>query len=277
MNHTSESTMEPLLRSVTDEQRALLEIVGNTVAAVGGWPIYQYVQAQMDRVDLDLDVILSSMPSITRGATTYSLARRDGSGRDDTPVKLSVAGMAHLERFDSTVDMFLRILAELVARRAATTFNPLNVVEVEVSGLDLVEDLGLTGEPFVGLLPDLIAGEPSTWHGSGHVNDRGWSVRPSSHLRRFRGVGDIDDYVARVRAAIAPLEPQIAAAPVSPLSLVTAFDYLNVVWRLRFGVQLIAVPSAERAARLICEVSSAEELDNRLSALASIHGRCRCE
>ncbi len=52
--------------------------------------------------------------------------------------------------------------------------------------------------------------------------------------------------------------------------MVAAFDYLDVVWELKFGRRLLQVPSAERAARLALPVSTPEEFDNRLSALGEM-------
>jgi hypothetical protein len=67
MTETPGAATEPLLREVTAEQHRLLTIVGDVVADTGAWPIYQYVQAKMDDHDLDIDAVLSSLPTITEG------------------------------------------------------------------------------------------------------------------------------------------------------------------------------------------------------------------
>ena len=59
------------------------------------------------------------------------------------------------------------------------------------------------------------------------------------------------------------------AAP-SPLDLVAALDYLDAVWRVLHKEHLFTYPSAERAAKLIYEANTGEELDARLSALGEI-------
>jgi hypothetical protein len=49
-----------------------------------------------------------------------------------------------------------------------------------------------------------------------------------------------------------------------------AFDYLDAVWRLRFGEPLVVPPGLERSARLVLDVATAEEADTALSALAEV-------
>jgi len=261
---------DPLLRPLRSDQHTLLKTIGDAVVASGAWPVYQYVQARMDEAGWDVDEVFGSLPSISGMHLTYSLARRDRGGRDEEPVKLTVAGLAHLEEFSATVRIYLRVLNALGEQRAAAPFEPQQVVTVEVSGPQLVRDLDLEREPLVDLLPELLQGEPATWHGAGHSNDEGWVHRPSSFLRRFRDVDNIDDYLARMRAWILPAPPTPVAQPISPLGVVTAFDYLDVVWRVRFGHKLHHVPSAARAAQLAFDATTAEELDSRLSALGEM-------
>jgi hypothetical protein len=178
--------------------------------------------------------------------------------------------MAHLPAFDSTVDMFLRVIRELAEQRVKAAFDPARVITVEVPGQQLIETLDLAGEPLVGLLPDLLRGEPSTRNGSPGVNQDGWSQQPSTFIRRFRTVTDVNDYLTRMRNWLIPDAPAAIAEPVSPLGLVTAFDYLDVVWQLRFGRKLVFVPSAERAAKLVFEAGSPDEFTDRLSALGEM-------
>src|SRR5437660_457274 len=62
-----------------------------------------------------------------------------------------------------------------------------------------------------------------------------------------------------------PLNP--APQPLSPLGIIEALDYLDVVWQLHFGQTLAYPPNFERAARLAFDVTTAAEFDGRLSAL----------
>ncbi len=159
---------DALLRPLGAPQMELLRILGEVVMATGSWPVFQYVQARLDDVGLDSDEVFAGLPYFSHGSLTYSLIRRDRTGREEEPVKLTVAGMAHLDGFASTVEMFLRVVNELGDRRAAAPFDPARVVTVEISGTELVTALGLDDEPLVGLLPDLLKGEPAP--GTGRHN-----------------------------------------------------------------------------------------------------------
>jgi len=260
---------DPLLRPLHDAQQAVLQIIGDAALEIGTWPVYQYVQAKADDLRLSLEEVLASLPTIP-GALVYSLVGRDQGGRDEEPVRLSIAGMAHLGAYASTVDMFLRVVDDLATRRAASPFDPQRVVTVEVTGPQLVSEMGLGDEPLVRLLPEILKREPATWHGLSVSNEVDWIHQPSSFIRRFHGVRDVNDYMTRLRAWIMPARPAAPAQPVSPLGLVAAFDYLDVAWRLKFGTRLIRVPSVERAARLTFDVTTAEEFDSRLSALGEM-------
>jgi hypothetical protein len=254
---------DALLRPLGAPQMELLRILGEVVMATGAWPVFQYVQARLDDLGLDSDEVFAGLPYFSQGSLTYSLIRRDRTGREEEPVRLTVAGMAHLDRLASTVEMFLRVVNELGDRRAAAPFDPGRVVTVEISGPELVTALGLDGEPLVGLLPELLKGEPATWHGSPQPGDTGWTCQPSSVIRRFRGVSDINDYVSRLRAWIMPAEPVPAPQPVSPLGVVAAFDYLDV---LRRHSQRGAVPAAAVPLRIGSRSKASCSIGLRVSA-----------
>ncbi|GAA3335881.1 hypothetical protein GCM10020358_05910 [Amorphoplanes nipponensis] len=261
---------DPLLTTVSAEQITLLRIVGEVLAESGRWPVFQYVEARLDDAGFDADAVLRSMPSIVHGHLNYSLVRRGHSTSPETPVKLTVAGLAHLPEHAELVGMFLAVLNELATRRADAAYDPHRVIEVTVSGGELLRELGLDTHPLAGILPDLIGGEPATWHGGGNLDSGDWTPRASSFVRRFRAVDGVDDYLRRLRAFILPAAPAAAPVVVSPLNLVTALDYLNVVWQLRFRANLLIIPSVERSARLAFDATTAEEFDNRLSALGEM-------
>jgi hypothetical protein len=267
MTQQTHRDVDSLLTPLPVDQQSLIQIVGNAVLAAGTWPNYQFVQAKLDELDYDIDVVFGRLPALPNG---YAPARRDRTGHEKEPVRLTIAGMAHLPALASTVDMFLRVVRELADRRVKAAYAPTEVITVEVSGSELVETLNLANEPLVDLLPDLLQGEPSTWNGSRGTNERGWFHQPSTFIRRFRTVTDVNDYLTRMRDWLVPAAPAPAPEPASPLGLVTAFDYLDVVWQLRFGNKLVYVPSTERAAKLVFEVTNQDEFADRLSALGEM-------
>jgi hypothetical protein len=139
-------------------------------------------------------------------------------------------------------------------------------VITDISGEELVHTLGLEKDPWLFLLPELLDGEPATGHGH-QVGGGTWQHRPSKFLRRFQGINTVGEYVARVRSWYIPPTPQQPDVARSPLGIAASFDYLDVVWQLRFGTRLVQLPSAERVTRLAFDPSTAEEFDSRMSVL----------
>ncbi|MEV0453823.1 hypothetical protein [Catellatospora methionotrophica] len=268
----SATAADPLLVPLTAPQLRLLNIVGDAVLENLDWPIYQYVEGRMDHYGLDIDEVFGSLPYLSAQHLHYSLLTRDRNGTtEDSRVKLTVAGMGHLPSFTTTSGMFLRVLRELRKRRATATYNPTKVIEVVISGSELIDTLNLGAEPLVGMLPEILSGEPATWHGTPTRIGDDWTLTCSRWLRHFGHVRDIHDYVERLRAWIMPDQPVAAPTVASPLELVGALDYLDVVWQLEFkGRPLVVLPSAERTARLAFDANSAEEFDSRLSALGEV-------
>ena len=76
----------------------------------------------------------------------------------------------------------------------------------------------------------------------------------------------MEDCVARLSAFIAPPVAESPLVPASPFDLVAGFDYLDVVWRLKFKAPLVALPGAERVARRATDATSPGEFESRLSA-----------
>jgi hypothetical protein len=167
--------------------------------------------------------------------------------------------------------LYLRILAGIAEAAAGAEYDPLTVTDVQLDGAELVAKLGLAEHPFLSLLPDLVMHEPGTMHGAqpgGSASQ--WSHRPSSFIRRFRGVADVPDYLARVRAWQVPADLTPAPTTPSPLGLAAALDYLSLVWKDRFGTPLVRLPSAERITRLAFDAYTEAEFDSRMSALREV-------
>src|SRR5437879_7291999 len=132
MTDENETNTDPLLRPLDGPEKELLAVIGDAVSATGAWPVYQYVQAKLDDLGLDIEEVIAGLPRFSHGPLTYSLIRRDQGGREEEPVKLTIASMAHLARFASTVEMFLRVVNALADRRAAAPFEPGRVITLEI-------------------------------------------------------------------------------------------------------------------------------------------------
>ncbi len=98
-----------------------------------------------------------------------------------------------------------------------------------------------------------------------------WTLELSPQVRQFAGISGVEDYVERLAILlISETAAPAAAELVSPFSLPASLDYLDTVWRLKFGQGLVVAPGVERSARLAFDVDSPEEADSALSALAEV-------
>jgi hypothetical protein len=219
MAATEGQLAEPLLQHLTGPQAACLAVIGGVVQRCEAWPVFQYVEAQLDKQGQAPDAlsVIRSLPVMTHGPFSYGLVRSQGGFRPDERVELTVAGAYRFAPADQLATLYLRILAGIAEAAAGAEYDPLTVTDVQVDGAELVARLGLAEHPFLSLLPDLVMHEPGTTHGAqpgGSASQ--WSHRPSSFIRRFRGVADVPDYLARVRAWQVPAD--LTPAPTTGLS-----------------------------------------------------------
>ncbi len=273
-----------LLAPLTDEQTALLRVVADAQTSRQVWPIWQYVDEVMARRGTDAARVISTMPSVPGNgpqSPRYTLVSYGGSlpAKADQRIILTVAGLAHLRDLDPVLDTFLRCVRVLAAGRARTVFNPDKVIEVVVAEDDLINTLAVGPQQWLRLLPDLVAGEPYVWltqHFPGNdtlgVDDPGRypSWRPGKYLDAFADCADVEDYLGRLAALMQPPAPPAPMVAASPLDLATGLDYLDVVWRLKFSQGLLVLPGAEKTTRIAFDAATAEEFDNRLTALGDI-------
>jgi hypothetical protein len=103
-----------------------------------------------------------------------------------------------------------------------------------------------------------------------------WSWQPPRAVLRYEGVSNFDDYLDRTLDEFRLTDRGPVRAIESPLELVAARDYLDMVWRVVHpGSRLPHLPGAERTAKLAADASTPDEFSSRLSALAeTLKGFC---
>ncbi|MDQ1294770.1 MAG: hypothetical protein QG608_2655 [Actinomycetota bacterium] len=272
--------VERLLAPLTDDQTQLLTLIAKVLDDKRVWPIWQYVDEYMARRGIDAAQVISTLPSISGMGPQpprYTLVSYGGAlpPGDDQRIHLTVAGLAHIDFLSDIVTMFLRSLTVLANGRARTSFDPDKVTEIVVPESDLINALR-DSQRWLSLLPDLVRGEPGVWltqympGNETFVEDdprRYPSWRPGKFLDWFVSCASIEDYLGRLVAVMRPPAPSAPMTAPSPLNLASALDYLDVVWRLKFGQSLVVLPGAEKTTRLAFDAATAEEFDNRMSAL----------
>ncbi len=257
------------LPSPSAPQQQLIDILGSVYLEHGQWPSWAYVEEKMERLDLDGAAVLASLP---RGAHNYGAVwpMRQGAPTPDTRVGLTVAGMSNLAGGELVVDAFVRLVGAMAAFRADVELDPFSDTRPRMTRGDV---LALAGafEVDEGRLLDLMQKEPPTWHcQANRPSPDDWTIELAPEIRRFAGVRDVAGYLDRLSRYTSPPARAPEEKLVSPFTLPGSIDYLDAVWRLRFGERLVVPPGVERSARLAYAAASPEETDNRLSALAEL-------
>lgn len=273
-----------LLAPLPRPQMSLLTLLGEVHEERQVWPIWQYVDEHMAREGHDAAHVVATLPSIPGSgpqAGRYTLISYGGQvpPGPDQRIRPTVAGLAHLPRLEPVTKMFLRSITVLVSLRNWAHFDPDKVTDVTVSNADLINQVGVDLQRWLPLLPELLQGEPGVWLTQQVPGDKslsrdhpGWydAWRPGKFLDRFAGCASVEEYLVRMADLWHPPSPPSPLVAPSPLGLANALDYLDVVWRLKFGRRLLVLPGAEKTTRLAFDAGSAEEFDSRLSALGDI-------
>jgi hypothetical protein len=133
--------MTDLLAPLNDDQMVLLRCISGPLAEQGQYPIWQYVEAELDRQDLDAREVLRSLPLarvLAPGALYYGPIAGDLTLTDDSRLRLTVAGFYQLAEFRERVgQFFIRLLNFLIERRKFARLTPFEVSRVEVTGKEI--------------------------------------------------------------------------------------------------------------------------------------------
>ncbi len=229
---------------------------------------------------LMLGRFLTTLPEVndTRSGASYGLVSYDRHNLTSrTTIRLTIAGLYHLATHDAkafqVVDDFIAVLKILVQRRLDAKPSPFEDVEVKVTNADVASLLPKLSQDFIAQLDDLMDYEPATIPGSSWRSTDGqeWSVNLQRRLLGYRGVDTSVDYIERIMEILTPPLMQPEPAIPSPLELSAAIDYFNVVWRLHVDKgPIIRLFGAERTARLVFDVNTADEFSTQVSAIAEL-------
>jgi hypothetical protein len=101
-------------------------------------------------------------------------------------------------------------------------------------------------------------------------SEASWTYTIPRSVLDYEDLSTIEEYIDRLEALTAFPSTPVAENTPSPLSLVSALEFLDMAWRVAHGTPLFSYPSAERAAKLAFPAATTEELDARLTALGEI-------
>ncbi len=184
---------------------------------------------------------------------------------------LTIAGLSTISVANQLVAEILAFLRRLGITRSNVALDPFTDEKPKATNLPIAQVTCRHLEINDHLL-EVIVGEPATWHCERvDITNDGWSLTLPSELRRFADVNSIDDYLARL-AELPGMFPSLPdkSEYESPFTLPAALDYLDVVWKLKFGEYLVSHVGSERICRLSTAISTSDELDSCLSAFAEM-------
>lgn len=268
--------MADLIAPLTNDQMALLRCISGPLAEHGQYPVWQYVEAELDRQDLDAWELLLSLPVAgvrTPGAQYYGLVASDLNPSDDSRPQLTIAGFYQLPEFREKIGgFFVRLLSFLIERRKFAPASPFKVTRLEVTRKEIISQFPSLSPFLRTLLPGLFQYEPATWGGTSWIGTTGeeWSHAIGRRILKYQGVTSVREYLLRVSELLTPAAVTPPPAVPSPLDLVAALKYFNTVWELHFGQKIMENFDPERSARLAFGVDTADEFSSQVSTLAEI-------
>lgn len=261
---------DPLTAEPTDEQQLLLDKVAMIYLKHGKWPSWAWLEETLERQDLDAWTIVASMPAEPTHGYGFLFPVRPSAPQPQDQIGLRIAGLHHVELAAQLVSNLCTLIGALGTIRAGVALDPFANERPVATRQDIARRLHPPEPPEPSLL-EFLAKEPATWQCQviGDLNAE-WGIQLAPVIRRFAGVRNVADYFDRLRSVLVPAPLAHTAVPTSPFSLPAAIDYLDTVWRLSFNRQLVGFPGVERSARLAFDVSTPEEADSALSALAEV-------
>src|ERR1700683_542037 len=210
------------------EHLLLLNMVYAVFEKDGAWPVYDYLDRQLDRqFRVAIGEVLETVPN--------GLLRVYTPIRDDTEIMLRVAGMLYCNNADGYVELFMRALRWCVAKEASfEPASPTASEKLEVPTADAAQDWAKDGNVstpldfeklrrmFIAEWVDVsISGTPDNWS---------WTI--PKNIRRFRSVRTVYDYlsvIAEDKPPQVPANPLVHPDPAPPAILVSQPKQVSVV------------------------------------------------
>lgn len=264
--------LDPLIVDPTEAQQLVLDAVAGIYMRYRKWPVWAWLEETLERKKLDARTVVASMP--TEPTYNYGFLRPTLRTwpRPQDQIGLRMAGLRHVQMAKELVEEFCALVGVLGTLRSNVRLDPFaseSPVATRRGIADLMRPRMLPG-PY---LLDFLSVEPATWHCEvrGDPNGEEWVIELSPQVRRFSGIRTTNEYFDALSSFLVPSsDTDQSSAPLSHFSLPNSLDYLDTVWRLRFRDPLISAPGIERSARLAFAVTSTEEFDSAISAVAEV-------
>lgn len=176
---------------LSEPQVRLVEVVYVGLRDSGAWPTTTFVDAVLDHDhNLDLDAVLGDMP--------FGIVTASAGYEEHSTVQVSAAGLRHVEAAAGDLEKFVELVRFAAERERQLRPGPREAGRMMLSSEEASkiwseppakEELGRVFA---------IAQREGVDAGSSGPDDAGrWTLYFDRRVRGYRGVSDIDDYIAR--------------------------------------------------------------------------------
>lgn len=194
-----------LRAALNDDQKYLMTVMAYTYLGDGRWPVWHYVQSELDRRGIDANEVIKSLPRIgSQGliGRSYGLAWFDRMLPDDSRPALTVAASLHLQELRPSMgDPFIRVLQFMIEQQLNTPVSPHEVKRVSVHSSEVQKALPEPSEDILIQMREVLEHEPaitgsSSWSGQEGTLD--WTRYLEREILKYRGISSVEEYVDRV-------------------------------------------------------------------------------
>lgn len=218
MNALADAPLEPA-------QQKLLFRIAKAWLQTGEWPQWGYIQHTFDRLNLDAEHLLRSLPRVgadTVFAAGYGYTTAIPQHLDENaPVRLTIAASLVMEQMMEAIGIpFARLIQRMVKMYLhAEPARPGEPPRALLKAFDLrmlhncyaPDNPRLYPEPFVQALPELLSYEPAITAGSKSLPaDGAWQLEITRSILLFRDVRHVADYVEKTSETVTATAAQYA-------------------------------------------------------------------
>lgn len=199
--------MSDLTAKLSHQQLMLMQAMSGPFMKTGQWPVWQHVVIELDRLDLDADALLKSLPTVGNrsvGRQSYGLAWYDNNTlNDDSRPMLTMASGLHLMQLQDVFGAWLlQLIGYLIKRQLSAPSSPDSVKRNLVEADEVAQEFPTMSTEYLRVVPYLLQNEPLLSRGvQGYYrkpdNSESWRYELNRNLLRFRGITNLAQYVDR--------------------------------------------------------------------------------
>ncbi len=189
----------------TDQQRHVLSLIYTEFQRTGRRPTYQWIDKLVDRDELQLRSLVTTMPG---GLMTPDSSWGGRYWRPEDELLVTVKGLLHCEGAEDDLNLLARVLRYFADReRDFIPAEPHQAEQLSIPSDDVEMALGLSSMEAAKVFVLLQQFEVGVSTGSSH-NDQRWSwTLDCEAIRKYRSIDDAESYL-RARGDLPEEEPR---------------------------------------------------------------------